>query len=153
MNRDVLKRLLRKALLSRIMDNLDKLTLRANLTHRAISDQMGAQVNWFNDAFNNNEDITVSSLARVLSVISEKIKLKEEKLTTVFDKKSLEIASLYGRVLNEKEQYIKDLIRSEKSIFSDLVTEWDYLSGKNKLDENEKKVARQVQDLIKGSDI
>ena len=89
----------------------------------------------------------------MLSVISEKIKLNEEKLTTVFDKKSLEIASLYGRVLNEKEQYIKDLIRSEKSIFSDLVTEWDYLSGKNKLDENEKKVARQVQDLIKGSDI
>lgn len=153
MNKVILKKLLRKALLSRLMDNLQKLTLRANLNHRTISIQMGASANWFNDAYNNNEDIKISSLARVLSVISEKLELEEEKLITLFDKKSLEIASLYGSMSNENEQYIENLIQNEKNMFSDLIAEWDYLSRKNKLDKNEKKVALKVQELIKGSDV
>lgn len=153
MNKVILKKLLRKALLSRLMDNLQKLTLRANLNHRTISIQMGASANWFNDAYNNNEDIKISSLARVLSVISEKLELEEEKLITLFDKKSLEIASLYGSTSNENEQYIENLIQNEKNMFSDLIAEWDYLSRKNKLDKNEKKVALKVQELIKGSDV
>ena len=136
------------------MDNLDKLISEANLTHRAISNGIGNSDNWFNDAFNNNEDIQVSSLTRVLSVISEEIDLKEYKITSLFDKKILEIASLIGKLSDEDERYIFEFIKSDKNIFTDMLGDWASMEYRDKLNDAEKQVLAQVKEcLAEGEDV
>lgn len=136
------------------MDNLDKLISEANLTHRAISNGIGNSDNWFNDAFNNNEDIQVSSLTRVLSVISEEIDLKDYKITSLFDKKILEIASLIGKLSDEDERYIFEFIKSDKNIFTDMLGDWASMEYRDKLNDAEKQVLAQVKEcLAEGEDV
>lgn len=144
----VILKLLRKSLLYRLMDNLDHLTSVAKLTHRAVSNRMGNSDNWFNDAYNNNEDIYISSFAKVLSVIGQEIDLKEHKLIYLFDEKILEIASLIGKLSDEDESYIRDFVQAEKNIFIDLLGDWASMASRNKLDNVEKVAVNQVSDLI-----
>jgi len=53
------------------MTNIDKTVSKAGLSHQEISSRTGRKGNWFNDAYNNNEDIHISSLSKVLSVIND----------------------------------------------------------------------------------
>ena len=144
----VVFKLLRKALLYRLMDNLNHLISDGKLTHRAVSNLMGNSDNWFNDSYNNNEDISISSFTRVLSVIGQKIELKEYKLISLFDEKILEIASLMGKLSDEDDSFISDFVRADKTIFIDLLGDWASMAYKNKLDETEKTTMNQVRNLI-----
>ncbi|MGO1135816.1 hypothetical protein ACTOS9_21965 (plasmid) [Bacillus subtilis] len=144
----VILKLLRKSLLYRLMDNLDHLVSEAKLTHRAVSNRMGNSDNWFNDAYNNNEDIHISSSARLLSVIGQEMDLENHKLISLFDEKILEIAFLIGKLSDEDESYISDFVQADKSIFIDVLGDWASMAYKNKLDDVEKVVMNQVRDLI-----
>lgn len=144
----VILKLLRKAMLYRLMDNLNHLISEAKLTHRAVSNRMGNSDNWLNDAYNNNEDIYISSFARVLSVIGQEMDLKEHRLLSLFDGEILKIASLMGRVSDEDANHIKDLIQADKKIFTDVLGDWASMAYKKKLDYVEKATMDQISDLI-----
>lgn len=62
-------------MLYRLMMNIDRLAKDANLKHKEISEQTGRPGNWVNRVYNNSSDITMSSLSKILSVISEKVEL------------------------------------------------------------------------------
>lgn len=130
------------------MDNIDNLISKAKLTHREVSNRAGNSNNWFNDAYNNNEDIHISSFIKVLSVINQKHDLKEEKLLNIFDKKILSISSLISRLSDEEENYINDFIIAEKQLFLDILGDWASMSYKNKLSEKEKEIMDKVKVLI-----
>lgn len=130
------------------MDNIDNLISKAKLTHREVSNRAGNSNNWFNDAYNNNEDIHISSFIKVLSVINQKHDLKEEKLLNIFDKKILSISSLISRLSDEEENYINDFIIAEKQLFLDILGDWAAMSYKNKLSEKEKEIMDKVKVLI-----
>ncbi|PTY77371.1 hypothetical protein B5V88_10440 [Heyndrickxia sporothermodurans] len=139
---------MRKSLLYRLMDNIDDLISEAKLTHREVSNRAGNSNNWFNDAYNNNEDIHISSFVKVLSVIDNKQDLKEHKLLNVFDKKILSISTLISRLSDEDEQYINDFIISDKQLFLDVLGDWASMEYKNKLNEKEKEIMEKVKILI-----
>lgn len=143
----VILKLLRKALLYRLMDSLNHLISEAKLTHRAVSNRMGKKDNWFNDAYNNNEDVYISSFTGVLSVIGQEIDLKERKLISLFDEKILEIATLIGKLSDEDESYIGDFVQADKNIFIDVLGDWASMAYKNKLSDVEKRVMDQVREL------
>lgn len=130
------------------MGNLDQLISEAELTHRAVSNRVGNSDNWFNDAYNNNEDIYISSFTRVLSVIGQKIDLENKKLFSLFDEQILEIAFLIGKLSDEDDNYISDFIKADKNIFIDVLGDWASMAYKNKLDDVEKMVMDQVRDFI-----
>ncbi|MBL5769082.1 hypothetical protein [Heyndrickxia sporothermodurans] len=130
------------------MDNIDDLISEAKLTHREVSNRAGNSNNWFNDAYNNNEDIHISSFVKVLSVIDNKQDLKEHKLLNVFDKKILSISTLISRLSDEDEQYINDFIISDKQLFLDVLGDWASMEYKNKLNEKEKEIMEKVKILI-----
>lgn len=131
------------------MDNLNQLISKTELNHRKLSNRMGKSANWFNDAYNNNEDIYISSFVRLLSVITQEIDLQEHKLLSLFDAKILEIASLIGMLADEDASYISEFIQAEKIIFMDLLGDWASMASKSKLDDIEKMVMNQVSNLIK----
>lgn len=147
-DKTVLLKLLRKALLYRLMNNLNDMILETKLTHRSISNGVGNSDNWFNDAYNNNEDIRISSLLRVLSVIELEFNLKDYTLDTLFDKKILEIGSLINSLSDENDKYIKDFIMSDKDMFVDLIGDWASMDYKKKLSEAEQEVFNQVRGYI-----
>ncbi|MGI8386594.1 hypothetical protein [Robertmurraya sp. P23] len=130
------------------MDNIDDLISEAKLTHREVSNRAGNSNNWFNDAYNNNEDIHISSFVKVLSVINEKHDLKEHKLLNVFDMKILSISTLISRLSDEDENYINDFIISDKQLFLDVLGDWASMEYKNKLNEKEKEIMEKVKVLI-----
>lgn len=130
------------------MDNLDKLISEAKLTHREVSNRAGNSNNWFNDAYNNNEDIHMSSFIKILSVINQEIELKELKLVGIFDEKLLSISSLISRLNDEERNYLNDFIVSEKNLFLDVLGDWASMAYRNKLSENEKEIMDRVKTLI-----
>lgn len=130
------------------MDNIDDLISEAKLTHREVSNRAGNSNNWFNDAYNNNEDIHISSFVKVLSVINEKYDLKEHKLLNVFDTKILSISTLVSRLSDEEENYINDFIIADKQLFLDVLGDWASMDYKNKLNEKEKEIMEKVKVLI-----
>ena len=149
MRKDVLLKLIKKALIYRLMANLDRFINAAELTHREISSSTAKSQSWFNDAFNNNEDIYISTLTKVLSVIHEKHDLTQYRLIDIFDQKILKIALTLCRISDEDDdEHIRNYICSEKSFFLDLFGDWASINYKNKLNEEEKEVMLQVKDLI-----
>ena len=146
----IILKLLKKSLLYRLMENINRLLSKSNadLTHRELSERMGNSANWFNDAYNNNEDIAITSFARLLSVIGQKIDLNEQKLITLFDSKILKISSLISELTDEDERYISNLIKSDKAIFTEILGDWASMDFKNKLNDAEKMVMNQVRELL-----
>lgn len=130
------------------MDNIGGLISEANLTHREVSNRAGKSNNWFNDAYNNNEDIHISSFIKVLSVINQKHSLKDYNLLTIFDDKILNISSFISRVSDEDDHYIVQLIIDEKQLVLDILGDWASMAYKNKLNEKETEVMNQVRLLI-----
>ncbi|GGM39446.1 hypothetical protein GCM10011351_27010 [Paraliobacillus quinghaiensis] len=130
------------------MDNLNDLISQAKLTHREVSNRVGNSENWFNDAYNNNEDIQISSFAKVLSVVSEEHEISEYKLMDIFNEKILNISSLLTRLSDEEEKYISDFIIAEKKLFLDILGDWASLAYKNKLNNKEVELISKVKDLI-----
>lgn len=147
-DKKVLLKLLKKSLLYRLMDNIDDLISMAELTHREVSNRAGKTNNWFNDAYNNNEDIYISNFISVLSVIDQQYKLKDYKLMDIFTEKILSISSLISRVHDEEDDYVKQLIIEEKKLFLDILGDLASMEYRNKLTDKEKEIMKQVRSLI-----
>ncbi|ADU28489.1 hypothetical protein [Evansella cellulosilytica] len=130
------------------MDKIDGLISESKLTHRELSNRAGNSNNWFNDAYNNNEDINISSFIMILSVIYQKQDLSDHKLLAIFDNKILSISTLISRLSDEDENYIDEFIVSEKLLFLDILGDWASMAYKNKLSEKEREIMDEVKILI-----
>ncbi len=147
-----IQKLLRKALLYRLITNIDKIVSTAGISHQELSTNTGRKGNWFNDAYNNNEDIRISSLAKVLSVVNNKIDIKQFSISNLYDEKVLRISSVISSLADENSLSINDFIFSEKDLFIDLVGDWGSLSSKKKLTSEEESCYQELQRLLKGND-
>ncbi|KOO42600.1 helix-turn-helix domain-containing protein [Priestia koreensis] len=143
-----LKKLMRKALIFNLMNNLNKIIRKAGMSHRELSERSGQSSNWFNDAYNNSEDITISSLAKVFGVLNEKVNISSYQLTDLFDKQIIQISSTLSSLVDENEQSIQTFILSQPSLFSDLLADWAALNEKNKLTSDEKLLYVDIQALL-----
>jgi hypothetical protein len=135
-------------MLYRLMSNINKLTMDANLKHKEISEQTGRAGNWVNRVYNNNSDITMSSFSKILSAISRKVDMDQYKLTVVFDHKILEIANVMSSLADEDTNSVSAFIISERDLFSDLMGDWGALNEKRKLSKEEKILLKQLQNLL-----
>ena len=133
------------------MTNLDDLVSESNLSHIDISSRAGRKGNWFNDAYNNNEDIRISSLAKILSIINVEKDIKKYILADLFDKKVLEIARVLSNINDEDEDsvYVLDFISAEDVLFVDLLGDWGSLESKKKLTSEEKMSFHKIKDFIR----
>lgn len=148
-NKKTLLRLLKKSLLYQLMNKLDRLIIDANLTHRDVSHLTGNSHSWFNDVYNNYEDIYISSFMRVLSVIKPEIDFYNKlKLNDLFDESTLKIASMISKLSDEEERDIANFIQSDKEIFNEIKVDWMSMKYKNKLNNVEKKVVEQVKNIL-----
>jgi len=145
---DYLQKLLRKALLYRLMGNIDKIVDRTNLPHSQVSKRMGRAKNWFNDAYNNNEDIQLSSLSGIIAVVNTVDKIDEYKLSDLFDEKVLQITTLMIKIADEESEHIPAFIDAEKILFMDLIGDWGSLEAKRKLNSLEQKYLKRIQSLV-----
>src|SRR5699024_4342686 len=148
--RDILAKMMKKALLYRLMYNLGETVNESNLNHSDLSSRVGNAKNWFNDAINNNEDIRISSFMRILSVVDEvgKVNLDEYTLKDFFDDKILKIAKLMRMLPDEHPDYVEDFIRNDLNIFIGLLADWRSMEYRNKLTEIEQENLAEVNDLI-----
>ncbi len=133
------------------MTNLDNLVSESNLSHIDISSRAGRKGNWFNDAYNNNEDIRLSSLAKILSIINKEKDITEYVLSDLFDKKVLEIARVLSNINDEDENsvHVLDFISAEDVLFVDLLGDWGSLESKRKLNSEEKMSFHKIKEFIK----
>lgn len=143
-----IKKLLRKALLYRLMTNLEKTVSNAGISHQEISSRTGRKGNWFNDAYNNNEDLHISSLSKVLSVVNDRTEIKQYSLSDLFDKKVLEISSVMSSLTDEDLATINSFIISEIDLFLDLIGDWGSLNSKKKLSNDEQSNFEELKKLI-----
>lgn len=130
------------------MANLDSLVSAAELNHRQLSSRTGRNQNWFNDAYNNNEDIYISSFTKVLSIVQQEHDLAKYKLDDIFDSKILAIALMMSRLSDENSDHIQNFILSEKELFIDLLGDWASIDNRNKLTEPEKEAMNHVKKVV-----
>jgi len=148
--KDILAKMMKKALLYRLMYNLDEIVNKSNLTHSDLSSRVGNAKNWFNDAYNNDEDIRISSFVRILSVVDEvgKVNLDKYTLKDFFDDKILKIASLMRMLPDEHIDYVEDFIRNDLNIFIGLLADWRSLEYRKKLTKGEQNNLTEINNLI-----
>lgn len=145
-----LKKLIRKALVFNLMNNLNTIIKATGLSHRELSERAGQSSNWFNDAFNNSEDITISSLSKVFGVLDQDKSIEPYPLMVLFDKKIILISNTLSRLADEDqdEQSIKNFILINDLLFSDMLTDWGALIEKKKLTTDEKSLYLDIQRLL-----
>lgn len=143
-----IQKLLRKALLYRLMANVERIVSNAGLSHQEVS-RTGRKGNWFNDAYNNNEDIHLSSLSKILSIVNKQTEIKQYRLTDIFDEKVLRISNVMSSLADEELDTIEDFMISEIDLFIDLIGDWGSLASKKKLSNNEYLIFEELQILIK----
>lgn len=131
------------------MTNIEKIISNAGLSHQEVSSRTGRKGNWFNDAFNNNEDIQISSLSKVLAVVNSHAKINKYLITDIFDEKVLRISRVMSSLADENPKSINDFIISEINLFIDLVGDWGSLNSKNKLTDIERLYFDELQRLVK----
>ncbi|HLQ82525.1 MAG TPA: hypothetical protein VK121_01585 [Pseudogracilibacillus sp.] len=148
--KDILAKMMKKALLYRLMYNLDEIVNKSNLTHSDLSSRVGNAKNWFNDAYNNDEDIRISSFVRILSIVDEvgKVNLDKYTLKDFFDDKILKIASLMRMLPDEHIDYVEDFIRNDLNIFIGLLADWRSLEYRKKLTKGEQNNLTEINNLI-----
>lgn len=129
---------MKKALLYRLMKNIDQLVYKTGLSHSAVSDRIGSAKNWFNDAYNNNEDIYISSFTKVLSVIDGELDLSKYNLIDIFDRKIFKIVSLMHYLSDNDVAYLDTIIAHDPSAFVELIADWKSMDYRKKLSDVEK---------------
>lgn len=146
----MLKGLFKRALLYRLLTNLDVLISKAKLSHKEVSSRTGRKGNWINDAYNQSEDIQISSLAKIFSVINTEIDLNGYSLSAVFDDKVLDIARVISNLSDEEENsaQIAQFVSSEEELLIDLLGDWGSLESKRKLNKEELSYFREIKKLI-----
>ncbi|AND40651.1 MULTISPECIES: hypothetical protein [Bacillaceae] len=145
-----MKGLFKRALLYRLLTNLDVLISKAKLSHKEVSSRTGRKGNWINDAYNQSEDIQISSLAKIFSVINTEIDLNGYSLSAVFDDKVLDIARVISNLSDEEENsaQIAQFVSSEEELLIDLLGDWGSLESKRKLNKEELSYFREIKKLI-----
>jgi len=124
---------------------MDNLIADAGMNHREVSTKIGNSANWMNDAFNNNEDIRISSLMKILSIMPG---ISDKTFNELFDNKMLKITAMMNSLSEESSEYMKKFILSEKQLFMDVIGDWAVMIGKKKINEEEKNTAEQVRKII-----
>lgn len=156
LDKHVFLKLLKKSLLYRLMTNLDqRLISKTKLTHREISYRTGNSHSWFNDAYNNNEDISISSFIKILSVIKSAIESMkhpevdfQHELINLIDGSILKIASIIGELSDEEEHDIAYFIKSDEEFYREILVDWLSMKRKNKLNNIENRVVDQVEKIL-----
>lgn len=130
------------------MTNVEKTVSNAGISHQEVSARTGRKGNWFNDAYNNNEDIQISSLAKILSVVNDNTEIQKYQLIDLFDEKVLRISKVLASLSDEDSDTINDFITSETDLFIDLIGDWGSLDAKKKLSNQERSNFEELQKLI-----
>jgi len=143
-----LKKLLHKALIYRLMTKLDGFARDAKIPHSRLSVETGRSRNWFNEAYNNNEDIKISSLTRVLGAINRVHQIHDYKISDLFDEKVLHITELLTRLSDEEDNKTPLFSRYDKELFLDLMSDWRALEAKNKLNITEQESLKVLRELV-----
>lgn len=131
------------------MTNVEKVVSNAGLSHQEVSAHTGRKGNWFNDAYNNNEDIQISSLAKILSVVNDYTEIERYQLSDIFDNKVLRISKVMASLADEDLRTIYNFIMSEIDLFMDLIGDWGSLNSKNKLSNDERSYFEKLQKIIR----
>ncbi|USY55881.1 hypothetical protein NIZ91_04290 [Bacillus sp. 1780r2a1] len=142
------KRLLHKALIYRLMANIDRFLRDSKISHSKLSVETGRSRNWFNDAFNNNEDITISSLTRILGAINRVYKIHDYKISDLFDEKVLHITEVLTRFSDEEKNKLPLFDDRDKELFLDLMVEWRALDAKNRLSIKEQECLKALHEVV-----
>lgn len=143
-----LQKLLHKALIYRLMANINEFLKNANIRHYQLSEGTRRAKNWFNDAYNNNEDIQLSSLSKIMAFINSIDKIEKYQLSDLFDEKVLLITTVMMSLGDEETNHIHTFINSERDLFEDLIGDWGTLEAKKKLTELEQKHFKIVESLV-----
>jgi hypothetical protein len=131
------------------MDSIGEIVAKTDFSHQRISERTGRSKNWFNDAFNNNEDIQISSLSKVLSILNEQTNIREYKLSDLFNENSLAIAKVLCLLPDETEESLSHFITEEVDTFSDLLADLGSINYRKKLSPDEIDCFRDLEALIK----
>lgn len=156
-NISIIQKMVKKAVIYQLMTNFD-LKLKAKeiqLTHRDLSIETGRAEAWYNNSFNNIEDLRVSSFLRILAVANERYKENTETeidgafLHAIFTSKLLLTASAINHLAIENDTHLLNYIQSEEMLFQDLVGYWGILNSKSKLDAEEEEALREIRIILK----
>ncbi|WLR44394.1 hypothetical protein LC087_18975 (plasmid) [Bacillus carboniphilus] len=98
--------------------------------------------------FNNSEDIKISTLAKILTVVNKHTPISDYKLTDLFDEKVLRISNTIASLSDESPETIIKFIESENELFMDLIADWGSLLSKNKLSDEEQLYLKDLKQLI-----
>ena len=158
-NVSVIQKMVKKVLMYQLLTNFDaKLKEKdLQLTHRDLSIGTGRAPSWFNNSFNQLEDLQISSFLRMLAVANERSKEKAEKeieavfLRDIFTSAAIETANALNNLVVEEDAHLLDFIQSEEKLFQDLIGYWGILSSKNKLDAVEEEALREIRTILKTS--
>ncbi|SHL24260.1 hypothetical protein [Shouchella rhizosphaerae] len=143
-NKSQLKKIIKKALIYQVFSNIDQLLEEADISHRSLSYGTGRAENWFNDAYNNNEDIRLSSLTKVLAYISPFEGCPLEKLIC---RKSLRYGGLLNTISDEEEESITTFLQSDKDLLQDLIGDLGVIESKKKLTIEELHVLKNLRKI------
>lgn len=149
-----LQNLLKKALVYNLMVNLDTTLNDKDIKHSHLSSRTGRQGNWFNDAKNNNEDIRVSTLARIFAAIQPRQETgidteTTEMLKDVFSKRVFDVSERLNNVADGEGTPIRDLIQSDRDFYQDRIGDWAAVRSLGKLTEQEVVQVNQIRDWLK----
>ncbi|WP_107937313.1 hypothetical protein [Ureibacillus chungkukjangi] len=148
--------MVKKALMYQFMANIDTKIKGKEilLTHRDLSIETGRAEAWFNNSFNNLEDLRISSFLRILAVANERHKANTEAeidgefLINIFTSKILETANGINILAIENEAHLGAFIQSEEKLFQDLIGYWGILSSKGKLNDAEEQVLKEMREIL-----
>lgn len=156
-NVSVILKMVKKVLMYQLLTNLDSKLKEKDLqlTHRDLSIGTGRAPSWFNNSFNQLEDLQISSFLRILATANERSKEKTGKeieevfLRDIFTSEAIDTANALNNLAAEENNHLLDFIQSEEKLFKDLIGYWGILSSKNKLDVTEEEVLREIRTVLK----
>ncbi|UOE58283.1 hypothetical protein HPB58_13045 [Priestia filamentosa] len=74
--------------------------------------------------------------------------IDDYKLSSLFDRRVLQISQALSGLVGEKESYIPTMIKDDTELFTDLLGDWGTLSSKNRLTSSEQECLTSVRSLI-----
>lgn len=156
-NVSVILKMVKKVLMYQLLTNLDSKLKEKDLqlTHRDLSIGTGRAPSWFNNSFNQLEDLQISSFLRILATVNERSMEKTGKeieavfLHDIFTSEVIDTANALNNLAVEEDDHLLNFIQSEEKLFKDLIGYWGILSSKNKLDVGEEEALREIRTVLK----
>jgi hypothetical protein len=131
----ILKKLVKKDLLQQIWLKTDRLVSQSGNNRKKFGENLTGHHSWYSDATNNYEDVRISSFARVLGLLHKESNIDNVELASIFSKEVLARAELltYLSSTSEEEEYVREIIKDKRIIFSDIRGSLDNLYRQDKL--------------------